>query len=141
MTKIETEYPKYIRIDRSLKKKYLESLAEKPVSFFSPSSNIGTQLYFYAVVIGSKLGIRTKSSDPEDLRLYIELSDVQKIVLRAIVLKENNYDLDVLLDGKKTLKIIEEYANGGLPILWEMATNKQNEELKNELCELLGMDK
>jgi len=87
-----------------------------------------THVYIFAAVLGYLNNLRSPSKNKSDLRLYRELSAEDKILIRCIVLKEKKYDFNELIKGKEILKIIEEYANGGAPLLFDQIINSTNDK-------------
>lgn len=110
---METKYPQFIRIDKSINIKYLEPL--KKEGLFKESD--ATQIYFVSAALGFKNNLKIESENQMDLRLYSTLQPKYQSLIRIIALKDNNFDYTVLSDGKKMLKIIESYANGGAAML------------------------
>lgn len=137
MTNGNVKYPQFINVDAGVKDKYLRPLVEDPASVFY-KSDFG-DVYFIAASLGFKNASRKKTEDLETLRLYDKISDKYKLLIRVIVLASEKYDYDILLDGKKTLKVVEEYANGGASILFDKIFNAKGldfsieDEIWNEL--------
>lgn len=119
---IDENYP-HIHVDSSVREKYLLDLIDK---------NSGTcfagqeqaPVYLLAAAMGFRDGIKKKSNKRTDIRRYQEIRPEYKVLIRAIVLSDTNYDYNILSDGKAVLEIIEEYANGGLKILHDKIYSK-----------------
>lgn len=117
MNRIDDKYPQFIRIDEEKKKKYLEPLTALPGSLFHNRED--GEVYMMAVALGLKNKLREPSKKSKEVRTYHLLKDEYKLLLRIIVLIGSDYDYDLIQDGTKTLKMIEEYANGGIVLLHE----------------------
>lgn len=115
MSKIDDNYPQFIRIDEEKKNKFLEPLVTLPGSLFNKREQ--GEIYLMAAALGYKNQLREKSKKSKDIRLYSTLNDNSKLLIRIIVLSSENYNYEILKDGFLTLKIIEEYANGGVSLL------------------------
>jgi dnd system-associated protein 4 len=114
----DSGYPQFIRVDTRIKKDYLEKLVAKNNASCFAGQELG-EVYLLAAAIGSANNTRLPSRERSDVRLYRSLSDNYKLLIRAIAISASNYDVQVVLDGGKTLKIVEEFANGGLKILYD----------------------
>lgn len=117
MNRIDDKYPQFIRIDEDKKKKYLEPLTSLPGSLFQNRED--GEVYMMAVALGLNKNLREPSKKSKEVRTYHGLKDEFKLLLRIVVLIGSKYDYDILQDGAKTLKIIEEYANGGIEVLYD----------------------
>lgn len=115
MSKIDDKYPQFIRIDEEKKTKFLEPLVGFPGSLFY-KRELG-EVYLMAAALGYKNQLREKPKKSKEVRTYHGLSDSYKLLIRIIVLSSENYNYEILKDGIQTLKIIEEYANGGVSLL------------------------
>ncbi len=136
---MDIKYPQFINIDKKVKEKYLKPLIDKNSStVFAKKEQ--TDVYFIACALGFKNGIRKPSKKPsENVRLYESLSDDLKMFIRAVAIADSNYDIDVIFDGKKTLDIVEEYVNGGLPILSELVFNSTDLSIEDDLEEIFNL--
>ncbi len=110
---METKYPQFIRVDAAIKAKYLDPL--RGVGLFQESE--ATDIYFVSAALGFKHALKKESEKQADLRLYSTLQAKYQSLIRIIALKDTNFDYDVLADGKRMLKIVESYANGGAAML------------------------
>lgn len=117
MKSIDDKYPQFISMDEELKSKYLEPLTSLPGSLFY-NREFG-EIYMTAVALGLKNDRREPSRKTKEVRTYHLLKDEYKLLLRIIVLIGSKFDYDLPQDGQKTLKMIEEYANGGIVILYD----------------------
>lgn len=115
MKSIDDKYPQFISMDEEKKKKYLEPLTSLPGSMFY-NREFG-EVYMTAVALGLKNNTREVSKKTKEVRTYHLLKDEYKLLLRIIVLIGSKYNYDLLQDGAKTLKMVEEYANGGIVLL------------------------
>lgn len=114
---VDENYPQFIKIDAKIKENFLEPLINNVSGIFY-KRDFG-EVYFMAVVLGFKNKVRKKTEKNEDLRLYQTLQDKYKLLIRAIVLSETQYNYDILNDGRQVLKIVEEFANGGASLLYD----------------------
>lgn len=121
MNKIDDKYPQFIRMDEEKKKKYLDPLTSLPGSLFDKRED--GEVYMMAVALGLENKKREPSKKSHDVRTYHGLKDEYKLFLRTVVLIGSDYDYDILQDGGKTLKMVEEYANGGITLLFDKITN------------------
>ena len=117
MNIIDDNYPQFIKIDREIKEKYLDPLINTPSSQFYKREQ--GEVYFIAAAIGFNNKIQQKTSKNFDVRTYNGLKDQYKLFIRIIALTESKFDYGILKDGSKVLKIIEQYANGGMAILYD----------------------
>jgi len=113
---MEIKFPQFINVDREVKAKYLEPLIKNRSSMFYGREL--TDVYFLSASIGLKNNIEKETLKSENLRLYSTAQERYKLLIRIIVLSKTNFDYGVLQDGKRCLKIVEGYANGGAPILY-----------------------
>jgi hypothetical protein len=121
MNRIDDNYPQFISMDEEKKKKYLDPLTVLPGSLFNKRED--GDVYMMAVALGLENKKREPSKKTYGVRTYYKLEDEYKLFLRTVVLIGSDYDYDILLEGAKTLKIIEEYANGGITILHDKIMN------------------
>jgi hypothetical protein len=121
MSKIDDKYPQFIRIDEEKKNKYLEPLVGLPGSLFF-KRELG-EVYLIAASLGYKNQLKEKSNKSKEVRTYHGLSDNSKLLIRIIVLSSENFNYELLNDGVQTLKIIEEFANGGVSLLHDKIFN------------------
>lgn len=134
---IDSKYPQFLRVDKKIKEEYLDSLVAKNSASCFSGQEMG-EVYLLAAAIGYANKTRIPSEDRSDVRTYNKLSDNYKLLIRAIALGATNGDLGVVLDGAKTLKIVEEYANGGLRILHEKIFRKGlSFSIEEEVVDLL----
>lgn len=117
MNNIDDKYPQFVRIDSDAREKYLKPLVDTQSTLFYGREL--TDVYFMSVALGFKFKARIKSRNSKELRTYVGVPVNYKLLIRAVVLATENYNYETLGDGKITLKIIEEYANGGAPILYD----------------------
>lgn len=121
MDRIDENYPQFIRIDSEQKEKYMLPLIDTPSSLLYKRDQ--GEVYFLAVGLGYKFGKRILSKKATDVRTYHGISPEFKTFVRTIVLGSENYNYDILKDGSRTLKLIEEYANGGISLLYDKIFN------------------
>jgi dnd system-associated protein 4 len=116
-------------IDSGINKKYLEPIAKDSNKDFFATK---TDIYLMAAVIGYKNKQKLKSKSTQSIRQARELSLDQDLIIYTIGFAENN-SIDFLVPEpgyRKTLfKLIEEYANGGARMLYDM-TMYQNDKIK-----------
>lgn len=115
--KIDENYPQFIKVDGKIKEQYLEPLANSIGNVFY-KRELG-DIYFFAAAVGFINKVKKSTEKNEDLRLYQTLQEKYKLLIRAIVLSHVKYNYEFLNEGRQVLKIIEEYANGGAPILYD----------------------
>lgn len=136
MENIDKNYPQFIKMDREKKDKFLLPLINTQSSeFFNRDQG---EVYFIAAALGymNKTKIKTKKST--DIRTYHGLKDSYKLFIRIVFLDNSSYDYDSLEDGGIVLKTIEEYANGGFPILYDkIFSGGSNFSLEGELWQEL----
>lgn len=136
MKSIDDKYPQFISMDEEKKKKYLEPLTTLPGSLFY-NREFG-EVYMTAVALGLKNNLKEPSKKTKEVRTYHLLKDEYKLLLRIIVLIGSKYDYDLLQDGQKTLKMIEEYANGGIVLLHDkIMKNGLDFSIEDEIWEEL----
>jgi len=132
MNKVDSKYPQFIRIDRKIKEKYLEPLISTPSSQFYKREQ--GEVYFIAAALGFKNKLRMKTEKNIDVRTYHGLNDQYKLLIRVIALSDTKYDYNLLSDGSKTLRILEECANGGMSLLYDKIFSKGGDfSLEDEL--------
>lgn len=122
-TEVDDNYPQFIKMDAGIKEKYLMPLKDEKRGTCFANQEQG-QLYILAAAIGFLNEVKKKTARPTDIRLYRTLSKEYKVLIRTMVLSESKYDYDILSDGGKVLKIVEEYANGGFQLLYEKVYDK-----------------
>ncbi len=131
MIDIDEGYPQTIKMDRSVKATYLEPLINTTSSQFYKKEQ--GEVYFIAAAIGYKNNVSQETSDTTDIRLYSSLRDESKLLIRLIALAHSKYDYELLRDGKKVCKIIEEYANGGMKLLHDKIFKGSDFSLEDEV--------
>ncbi len=119
MKQHDTNYPQHIKVDRKIREQYLIPLKDDERSPFY-KKELG-EIYLLCAVYGLLFEKRLESNDLVDLRTYAKTDDKYKLIIRLIVLESTNYEYEVLFDGTKTLKIFQDYANGGAKILYDKA--------------------
>lgn len=115
MESIDKNYPQFIKMDRERKDKYLLPIINTQSSEFYNRDQ--GEVYFIAACIGYANKSKVKTEKSTDIRTYHGLKDSYKLLIRIMYLDSSNYDYESLSDGTTVLKEIEEYANGGFPIL------------------------
>lgn len=121
--KIDENYPQFIKIDSTTKKDFLQDIIDKSSGTCFAGQEQG-DICLLAAAIGFSNGAKKKSNNTTDIRLYRSISDEYKVLIRAIALSDSKYDYNILSNGSSVLKIIEEYANGGLKILHDKIYSK-----------------
>lgn len=119
MKQHDSTYPQFIKVDRNIREKYLIPLKEDERSPFY-KKELG-EIFLLSAVYGFLFDNKMDSKDLVDLRTYFQANDKYKLIIRLIVLESTDYDYETLFDGSKTLKIFQEFANGGAKILYEKA--------------------
>lgn len=116
------KYPQFIRIDKDVRSKYIESIMN--ADLFAKKEV--TDVYFICASLGLRNNINSVSKgNKADIRLYSTLEDKYKSLIRIIALKDQNGDYNILNDGKKMLEIVEGYANSGARILYDKLYEEQ----------------
>lgn len=80
------------------------------------------ELFFICTCIGYKYKKRIvlSGSRVDQDRFFADtITPKEWACYKAIILKENNYELKFIQDDREVIKTIEEYANGGMTILIE----------------------
>lgn len=140
---IDQNYPQFLKADRKIKENYLNSLVD-PNSGTCFASQEQGEVYLLAAAIACASGQRVPTRNKTmDIRLYEKLNPNYKILIRAMALeaykKGGEYDYDVVLDGKKVLSAVEEYANAGLEILYKKVFDKGLDlTIEEEIWEMLS---
>ncbi|MBI5906863.1 hypothetical protein HY857_02305 [Candidatus Saccharibacteria bacterium] len=114
------KYPQFINMDAEIKAKYLDPLVSDPNTIFF-KQDLG-EAYLMAGVYGFMFDLKKTTKKIANIRVFDRWQDQYKVLFRVIAAADKKYDFEVLLDGAKTLKIVEEYANGGAQRLYEDAT-------------------
>lgn len=126
------KYPQFINIDEERKSKYLEPLTRDPASSFFGSEE--GEVYCLAVALGYKNKHPIKTNKIKNVRLYSNLDPKYKLLFRIIALNVENFNYEIIEDGTRVLKLIEEYANGGIQILYDKVFgNGADFSIKDEL--------
>lgn len=125
------EFTRYVNIERS-KDHFYVALVEKNHSPFYKLNK--RDVFIFAAAVGSYYNSRSELKDKLNLNLYSDFPEKYRILADVIALKELNYDTDMILDGKQVVRVLEEFANGGIERLYDMTLNdlKMN-ELEEEL--------
>jgi len=118
---IDQGYPQFINLDQNLIDKKLKPLIENSNSQFHGFEQ--GQVYMIAVALGFSNKVFTKSSKSKGVRTYNQLRDEYKVMFRVIAILHTNYNYEVVKDGSRVIKIIEEYANAGVELLYEKIFN------------------
>ena len=93
------------------KMKIYRRLSDDEKSFFFDETY--AKIFFYAAILGFKSGRSAKLKKKKRNIPITVFSNKQKAILIALVIANTN-GIDVLLDDRQTLKIIEEHANWGI---------------------------
>ena len=131
MNNIDSKYPQFLKLDREIKTKYLDRLINTQSSQFWKKEQ--GDVYLIAAALGYKNKLKQKTKKSIDIRTYNGLRDESKLFIRIIALSESNYDYEILKDGSKVLKIVEEYANGGMGVLYDMVFKGPDFSLEDEV--------
>lgn len=136
--KIDENYPQFIKIDASIKKDFLLEIIDKNSGTCFSGQDQG-DVCLLAAAIGFSERTKKKSEKTTDIRLYKTIRDEYKVLIRAIALSESEYDYELLSNGSAVLKIIEEYTNGGLKILYDKIYSKGFEKsIEGEVSSILN---
>lgn len=135
--KIDENYPQFIKIDANIKNTILLPLTDKNTGTCFAGQEQG-EIYLLGAAVGLANCAREKSKKTTDIRLYAKLSEDHKILIRAIALSASKHDYSILFRGTEVLKIVEEYANGGLKILHEkIHSNGFDMSIEEEISKML----
>lgn len=130
-------YPQFLRLDTKAKEKLLELIDENTGTCFSGKEQ--GEVYLLAASMGLYAGTKKKTSKATDIRTYHKLSQEYKVLIRSIALADSGYDYQVLFDGARVLKIVEEYANEGVQLLYDKIYSKGFDlSIENDILDLLG---
>ena len=122
-------------MDRKQYNDLLEPLVGDKKSPFYKQPRTG--VYIVSASLGFKNKSRKKTQNPIDVRLFSQLSNEEKWALFTIAIATEG-TTDALLDGEKTIKTVEEYANGGVQILYDkLFKEKLNYSLENEIINII----
>jgi dnd system-associated protein 4 len=128
-------FPGYIRMDRKQYNDLLEPIVKEKRSPFYKFDRTG--VYIMAAALGFKSKAAKKIQNPIDVRLFAQLGKEYMWAIFTIAVAESG-KIDVLLDGKKALQIVEEYANGGVQILYDkIFKSNLDYSLENEMIKVL----
>lgn len=114
----------YLTMDFETKKKFIEPLKDLEYSIFHKASL--TQIFFVAAAIGCEKDIRKVSQKKDLFRVSAQLRITELAFMDSLAAKYYDYNLDELMDGKKVITALEEYANGGAEILHNMVLEKSD---------------
>lgn len=112
-----SEGPDRLYIERKDKDKFYDKLLGKSSPIGRHNGYKNKDIFLLAMCLGFKEKNRQKLSTREGYFLDKDLSNEEKALLYALAVSEEG-DLKVLLDRKKVYSVAEEYANGGIPILY-----------------------
>jgi hypothetical protein len=125
------EFKRYVDIDRSRDHYYSSLIKEKHSPFYKMNKR---DVFIFAAAVGSYYNSRSELKDKVNLNLYSDFPEKYRILADIIALKEFKYDTDKILDGKEVVKLLEEFADGGIERLYDMTLNDlQRNELEEEL--------
>ncbi len=131
-------YPQRLKIDRDVNDKYFEPIINEKSSPFYKKGKKG--VYIISAALGYKNQAKKKTQKGLDLYNVKELNDRELWLLLSLAISEKN-NTDILLDGLNTMRIAEEYANGGAKILFDKIFNKQfTFSMDNELIKILDKE-
>ncbi len=128
-TLIFVDTPKTIRRSRESITKY-----EFLMKTFGAKNN--KPIFKLAMKIGYYMNLLKKLDDPVDMYNTAELQENEKITMLAIsfsnLKSECNIltDKESLLDGKKIIKVCEEYANGGVSYLYDKFSTAKKDKTR-----------
>lgn len=128
-------YPARLKIDREINDKYFEPIIDEKTSPFYKKGKKG--IYIISAALGYKNQVTKKTQKGMDLYNIKELSPRELWLLFSLAISEKN-NTDILLDGLNTMRIAEEYANGGAKILFDKIFTKQfSFSMDSELIKIL----
>jgi hypothetical protein len=135
----EIKFPRYIRMDRKTYETCLNPLVGDKKSPFYKCERTG--VYIMAACLGFKNGMSEGTKDPIDVRYFNQLSKQETWALFSIAVMDSK-ETDILLDGRKTTQIVEEYANGGAKLLYDkIFKSRLDFKLENEIIKILEKEK
>lgn len=112
-----SEGPDRLYIERKDKERFYDALLRKGSPLGRHNGYQNKDVFLLAMCVGFKEKNRQKLSKREGYFLDKDLSNEERALLYALAVSEEA-NLEVLLDRKKVYSIAEEYANGGIPILY-----------------------
>jgi len=113
-----SEAPDRLYIEKGDRERYYEKLLGKDSPIGRHNDYQNKDIFLLAMCIGFQEKNRQKLEKRETIILDKYLTDEDKTLLYSLAVFEEK-DLKVLLDQKKVYSIAEEYAKGGIPILYQ----------------------
>lgn len=112
-----SELPKTLSLDKNKKKQFWDELVKNELSPFKGMDYL--DVFVYALAIGYSKSLHEKLKQKEGTipeRTVRERKEVFSF-MKAIAVVENG--IETLVDGKEIANITEEYANGGIKLLYD----------------------
>ncbi|MBL7131344.1 MAG: hypothetical protein ISS45_08095 [Candidatus Omnitrophica bacterium] len=131
-------YPRRLRIDREVNDKYFEPIINEKSSPFYKKGKTG--VYIISAALGYKDKVKKKTQKGIDICNINELDQKVLWLLLSIAISEKK-NTGILLDGLNTMRIAEEYANGGAKILFDKIFSKKFDfSMDNEIIKILDKE-
>ena len=122
-------------MDRTQYNDLLEPIVKERKSPFYKLPRTG--VYLVSAALGYKNKASKKIQSSIDVRLFTQLSKEEKWAIFSIAISEAG-TTDILLNGDKTVQIVEEYANGGVQILYDkLFKGDLSYKLENEIIKII----
>lgn len=132
-------FPRYIHMDRKQYSDLLEPIVKEKRSPFYKYDRTG--VYIISASLGYKNKTSKKINNPIDVRLFAQLSKEEKWALFTIAIADSG-GTEILLNGARALQIAEEYANGGVQILYDkLFKGSLDYFLENEMIKAIEKSK
>ena len=116
-----SEEPDRVYIERKDRKRFYDKLLGKDSPLRRPNFQ-NKDIFLLAMSLGFQEKNRQKLKTKEGYFFAKNFSEEENALLYALAVFEED-DLKVLLDKKKVYSIAEEYAKGGIPILYHKVFN------------------
>jgi len=97
--------------------KLFKEITEEPHSPFYKKDI--KDVFIFSLALGFILGKRIKLEGRKDIADIDVFTEKQILLIKSIAIKITK-ELEILIDEKEIFKIAEEYANGGIPLLYEL---------------------
>jgi len=114
-------------VDEKVHKLFRDLVDERGSPFFGMQIK---DVFIFAMSMGFASKSRSELNKKKDIADVDVFTDNQLALIKSIAVKAEG-KLEVLADDSKPMDIAEEYANGGIHILYEMVFKTKDDPLKN----------